>query len=322
MATDPKGVTAVVAAFNEADRIGRVLDVLTSYPGFAEVIVVDDGSTDETAAVAAQHGVRVERVTPNQGKGHAMDIGVQAAATDVIFFADADIIGLTHEMISETIRPVKEGKCEMFILMRNRKIYLLHRLMAFIPLLGGERALTKHLWTILPGRYKDRFRIEAGLNFYAIHYGAGLRYRVFTGISQTVKEAKFGFWDGFRRRLGMFREVLVAAWDLQWNDLPRTAKARRALAGMLGLTAAGMLLGLLLIAAGMAGPVDFFQRLFSEELTEDPAAPFARLVLATVSAGGAGAILGAGSILLTGNALFFVRSLLKIVTVGRIRDAA
>ncbi len=316
------GVTAVVAAFNEAERIGRVLDVLTTYPDFSEVIVVDDGSTDGTADEASKHPVRVVRVTPNQGKGHAMDVGVQAAATGLIFFADADIVGLTHSMIDETIRPVADGECEMFILMRNRKIYVLHKLMAFVPLLGGERALTKRLWTMLPARYKDRFRIEAGLNFYAIHYGAGLRYRVFKGISQTVKEAKFGFREGLRRRFAMFREVLGAAWDLQWHDLPRTARARRALAGMVGLTALGMLLGVLLIAAGMAGPAGFFQKLFSEELSEDPTAPLARFVLAVVSGTGAGAILATGALILAGNALFFLRSLLRIVTVGRIREAA
>ena len=76
------------------------------------------------------------KVTPNRGKGHAMDLGVAHASTDVIFFADADIVGLTHQIVEETIRPVVDGSCEMFILMRNRKIYLLHRIMAFVPLFG------------------------------------------------------------------------------------------------------------------------------------------------------------------------------------------
>ncbi|MDH4309752.1 MAG: glycosyltransferase, partial [Acidimicrobiia bacterium] len=204
MAEQTRGVTAIVAAYNEAARIGRVLEVLTTFPGFVEVVVVDDGSTDGTADVASEFPVTVLRVEPNQGKGHAMDVGVQHASTEVVFFADADIVGLTHHMIAETIGPVVDGSCEMFILMRNRKIYLLHRIMAFIPLLGGERALTRDLWVMLPPRYKDRFRIEAGLNFYAVHHGSGLKFRVFKGISQTVKEAKFGFWEGMRRRRTMF----------------------------------------------------------------------------------------------------------------------
>jgi glycosyltransferase involved in cell wall biosynthesis len=315
-------VTAIVAAFNEEARIGRVLEVLTTFPGFAEVVVVDDGSTDRTAAEAARFPVTVIRLENNQGKGHAMDVGVEHASTDVIFFADADIVGLTHDMIAQTLEPVQTGVCEMFILMRNRRIYLLHRLMSFIPLLGGERALTKHLWTILPARYKDRFRIEAGLNFYAIHHGNGLNYRVFKGISQTVKEAKFGFREGLRRRLAMFGQIVAAAWDLQWNDLPGTDKARRAAVGMTALTAAGMLVGLLVVAGGVAGPGAFFSRLFAEELVEDPRAPLARAVLAVVSGTGATAVVAIGTVILLSNGLFFVRSLARLLTVGRIREPA
>lgn len=315
-------VTAVVAAYNEAPRIGRVLEVLTTYPGFAEVVVVDDGSTDDTAEVASGFPVTVIRVEPNQGKGHAMDLGVAHAGTDVVFFSDADIMGLNHSMIDATVSPVLSGDCDMFILMRNRKIYLLHRLMAFIPLLGGERALSKHLWETLPDRYKDRFRIEAGLNFYAIHHGNGLKYRVFPGISQTVKEVKFGFSEGLVRRLSMFWEVFAAAWDLQWNDLPTSARARRVSAGLAALSALGMLFGVLLIAAGVAGPVSFFSSLFATELAEDPGAPVIRWILAAISGVGAGAIVGTGIAVFVANALFFFRSLTRLVTIGRIRDAA
>ncbi len=320
MAGESQDVTAIVAAFNEATRIGRVLEVLESYPGFSEVVVVDDGSTDGTSEVANAYPVTVLRVEPNRGKGHAMDVGVRHAATEVIFFADADIVGLTHAMIEETLKPVLEGSCEMFILMRNRKIYFLHRIMAFIPLLGGERALTKNLWKVLPGSYKDGFRIEAGLNFYAIHHGAGLKYRVFKGITQTVKEAKFGFWQGLRRRVRMFGEVLGAAWDLQRNDLPETDRSRRAATGMVALTAVGMMVGLIIVAAGVAGPLAFFSSLFTEELVEDPQAPLARALIGIASGLGTTAVLAIGTLILVLNAAFFVHGLVRLLTVGRVRD--
>ncbi|MFQ5523745.1 MAG: glycosyltransferase family 2 protein [Acidimicrobiia bacterium] len=322
MEGETQSVTAVVAAYNEAPRIGQVLEVLTTYPGFREVIVVDDGSTDGTAEVASSYPVTCLRVEPNQGKGNAMDVGVKHASTDVIFFADADIVGLTHGMIEEAARPVLDGTCEMLILMRNRKIYVLHRIMAFIPLLGGERALTKRLWTVLPDRYKEGFRIEAGLNFYAVHYGAGIKFGVFKGISQTVKEAKFGFWEGFRRRLRMFAEVMGAAWDLQWNDLPETDRSRRFAAGMVTLSALGMLFGMLIVAAGIAGPLSFFSSLFAEELSEDPTAPFALAVIRVAAGLGASALLAAGGLILSLNGAFFLRGVARLLTIGRIRDPA
>lgn len=314
------GVTAVVAAYNEADRIGLVLGVLTSYPGFAEVIVVDDGSTDDTTGAVSGYDVLLLRVEPNRGKGHAMDIGVDAASSPVIFFADADIIGLTHDMIADTVRPVVEGTCEMFVLMRNRRVYWLRTIMNFIPLLGGERALTKALWLQLPTRYKDRFRIEAGLNFYAIHYGAGLKYRVFPGITQTVKEAKFGFLEGLRRRIAMARDVVAAAWDLQWNDLPPTAASHRRAATRVALSVFGMLVGVLVLAGGVAGPVGFFTSLFSNELRQDPGAPVATFLLRAVSGLSATAVLAIGAVVLALNLAFFALGLVRIITADRIRS--
>ncbi|GBD84813.1 poly-beta-1,6-N-acetyl-D-glucosamine synthase [bacterium BMS3Abin02] len=314
------GVTAIVAAYNEAPRIGRVLDVLTTYPGFEEVIVVDDGSTDGTEDVVAAYPVTYLRIEVNQGKGHAMDVGVARARTDVIFFADADIVGLTHQMIAETVQPVLDGSSEMFILMRNRKIYYLRLLMHFIPLLGGERAITKRLWYRLPDRYKVRFRIEAGLNFYAVYYGKGLRYRVFRGISQTVKEEKYGFWLGLQRRLRMFGDIVLAAWDLQRNDVPATVEGRRSAA--LGVVASviGLVSGLFIVAATLAGPVGFIRSVFAHELREDPGAPLVRWLESIASGVSAPILLVIGLALVVLNLLFFTRALVRLVSIGRIRS--
>jgi glycosyltransferase involved in cell wall biosynthesis len=209
-----RSVTAVVAAFNEADRLGAVLDVLRSYPGFDEVITVDDGSTDRTSEVAASHGIHVIKHTGNLGKGRAIANGISAARGDIIFCSDADITGLTHEIIEEIIAPVCEGRVDMSIGMQGSKIYSTRPILFFTPLLSGQRAFTKEFWTRIPDTFKERFRVETALNFYAIHAGKSLQCKTYPDLRQKIKEDKYGFADGFLRRMSMYGDIIAANWML------------------------------------------------------------------------------------------------------------
>jgi len=85
----------VVPAYNESARIGptlaRIVEYFEASRVSCEVIVVDDGSTDETAAVARAKGVRVVALEENRGKGAAVRAGVLASRGDTVLFTDADL---------------------------------------------------------------------------------------------------------------------------------------------------------------------------------------------------------------------------------------
>jgi dolichyl-phosphate beta-glucosyltransferase len=92
-------LTLILPCFNEAERLPRTLAAflaqLSRRPGEAEVLVVDDGSTDETFAVASAVAskdarVRVIRTQPNRGKGFGVRTGVLAAHGELVVFTDAD----------------------------------------------------------------------------------------------------------------------------------------------------------------------------------------------------------------------------------------
>jgi glycosyltransferase involved in cell wall biosynthesis len=87
--TDRK-ILALIPAFNEATRLATVV---TGTLAHLPVLVVDDGSTDDTAAVAERAGAAVIRQRPNQGKGAALRAGFQQAMEegyDAVLTLDAD----------------------------------------------------------------------------------------------------------------------------------------------------------------------------------------------------------------------------------------
>jgi glycosyltransferase involved in cell wall biosynthesis len=83
-------ITVVLPARNEAEGLQRTLPALRQALPGAEVIVVDDGSTDATAEVAAAHGARVLANPYAMGNGAAIKRGARAAGGEVIVFMDAD----------------------------------------------------------------------------------------------------------------------------------------------------------------------------------------------------------------------------------------
>lgn len=87
---DPASVSIVIPAMNEAGAIGPVIERLRQFAPWREILVIDDGSIDGTAAEAAAAGARVIRHPYNKGNGAAVKTGIRHATGEFILIVDAD----------------------------------------------------------------------------------------------------------------------------------------------------------------------------------------------------------------------------------------
>jgi polyprenyl-phospho-N-acetylgalactosaminyl synthase len=207
-------VSVIIPAYNEEATIGQVIDSVKGHPSVAEIIVVDDGSGDGTSAVAASRGVTLITLPENKGKAYAMGEGVARASSEVLLFVDADIRGFTHQHITGIIAPVIQGSYDMYVGVRARRTVAFNKYFYLFPILGGERAVTKALWARVPTDYKKGFMIEIALNYTSKKSGKGMGFERMDGVTQTIKEKKYGIVVGFIRRLGMIWDIILISSNL------------------------------------------------------------------------------------------------------------
>ena len=85
-----ESTSIVIPAFNEAAAIGEVVSALRTVAHWHDIVVVDDGSIDDTAARAAAAGARVVRHPYNKGNGAAVKTGIRATDAPFVLIVDAD----------------------------------------------------------------------------------------------------------------------------------------------------------------------------------------------------------------------------------------
>lgn len=205
-------VDAIIPAYNEGPRVATVIRPVLASGVFRRVVVVDDGSTDDTAAIASNAGASVMRLWPNRRKGGAMFAALQATDADAVAFFDADLVGLTADHVRALVAPVVTGGAAMAVGMRDHGP-VWTQLQAGIPPLTGERVVTRDVWERVPDSFWNGFRVEMGLN--AAARGRKVVAVPLTGMTITPKWGKVGIKRGLEDAARMIVEILAAARDAQ-----------------------------------------------------------------------------------------------------------
>lgn len=209
-------ISIIVPAFDESKRLGNSIQKISEYlrqnlPG-SELIVVDDGSNDNTAQIAEKSfaafpdlTAKVIRYEKNRGKGYAVRTGLAEAKGNIALFSDADL-STPIEELPKLIEPIKSGEIDV----------------AF-----GSRALDRSLigthqpWTReQSGKIFNLIvRLLTGLPFWDTQCGfKAFKMEKFRPLLPLMKIDRFGFDVEFL--LAAYRNKLrLEEIPVRWNDV-------------------------------------------------------------------------------------------------------
>ncbi len=200
-------VTAVIPAYNEEERIASVLEAVTRARLVNDIVVVSDGSTDNTVGVAEQfETVRVIELPQNMGKGAAMAAGVKETKADIILFLDADLHGLTSAHVDALVLPVLGGSDMSIGIFKNGKFWT-DTAQKIAPFISGQRAVKRELLERVPWLNECRMGAEVTINQIARKYKMKIRRVTLNGVSHPPKERKLGLVKGTAARAKMYAEI-------------------------------------------------------------------------------------------------------------------
>jgi glycosyltransferase involved in cell wall biosynthesis len=160
----------VVPFFNERERILPVLEVVTTIQHLTQVICVDDGSTDGTAALVIRRfpQVNILLLPRNSGKSAAVQAAADLVRTSHVLLMDADLRGLTTAEIDRAVAAALASSEIDMIILRRVKAGMHARLCRGDVLFSGERIVkTADLISALAAN-PSRYQIEIALNRYML----------------------------------------------------------------------------------------------------------------------------------------------------------
>lgn len=240
----PSRVVAIVPALDRADTVGATVQALARVPGVDAVLVVDDGSGDDTAARAAAAGAGVLRLALTGGKGGAVAAGVAATpGAEVYVLVDADV-GETASGVAPLVDEVLSGRADVAVGVlpgagRRGGFGLVRRLAAAgirrasvygsVAPLSGQRAVRADLLRSL--RDARGFGLEVAMTVDAVRSGARV-----VELPVDMDHRHTGrTLAGFAHRARQGADVVRALWPRLVSARGRQAAIVAALAGVLAL---------------------------------------------------------------------------------------
>ncbi len=201
-------ISAIVPAYNEEERIEKVIQPLKAVELVNEIIVIDDGSQDRTAEIAQSHDVRLIRLDKNSGKAEAVKRGLMDCDADILLLLDADLIGLTPKHIRDLLEPVLQDNADMTIGIFEDGRLATDLAQKISPNLSGQRVMRASLAKQLMLLDTDGYGIELALTRLAKAEGMRTRRVIMKNATHVTKEEKLGLVKGTIWRMKMYKDIV------------------------------------------------------------------------------------------------------------------
>lgn len=215
-------VAAIIPAYNEENTIRDTVRAMCTTPGIDEVVVVDDGSTDETAFIAYEEGATVLQMENNSGKGAALNRAISEVKADYYLLLDADL-GMTAKETKRLLEPLLSDHADMSIavirapaghkggfgLVLKLAKWGIDKLTGSKVLapISGQRAVRKEVIEAVGG-FEKGFGVEVALTIDALRKG----FRVVEMELPITHRLTGRSIAGFVHRGRQFKDIAAALW--------------------------------------------------------------------------------------------------------------
>jgi glycosyltransferase involved in cell wall biosynthesis len=202
-------ISCIIPAYNEETRIGKVLDVVIAQKNIDEIIVIDDGSSDNTKGIVTMYpGVKLIIHSKNEGKSKSISDGIIKASGSHLLFLDADLVGFNQKNLDDLIRPVITQRADMSMSLRGNtpKIWRIINL----DYISGERLLPRNAFdqkSIECISKIPHFGLEVFMNEIIIIKKYRIKIVSWPNVNSPYKHSKYGWYHGTKEDVFMLRDI-------------------------------------------------------------------------------------------------------------------
>jgi glycosyltransferase involved in cell wall biosynthesis len=215
-------VSIIICVYNEEKNIEYVIRKCHEYVPEAEIVVVNDGSTDNSDTIISklkkEQTLNYIIIPKNKGKSNAMVTGVENAKNEIILFFDADITGISKKHFKQLLSPIVADDPEAdMVLGTPSETFIDYRINPFKSLTGERAMFKKDLEPILEDIRDIRFGVETYINLYYQANGKRIMYLLLDGLTNPIKYKKKSAGDATIELLSESKEValtLLKNYDL------------------------------------------------------------------------------------------------------------